>query len=89
MMRVEIERLGRGLHPEEVVVAVQTRSGREELAVDESSLQGATLGVGWPVGQNDECFLVELPRETFRGFWRVWVPKDRVSRESEGTSVAA
>lgn len=78
MMRVKVERVSRGLHPSEVVVAVTTKSGKEELAVDGRSLQDSTLGIGWPVGQEDGYYLVELPNETFRGFWRVWVPKTDV-----------
>jgi hypothetical protein len=79
MMRVKVERVGTGLHPSEVVVAVTTKSGREELAVDGRSLHGSTLGIGWPVGQDEGYYLVELPNETFRGFWRVWVPKNDVT----------
>ena len=77
-MHIPVERIGEGLHPQEVVIAVNTRTGKEELAVDGSSLSGEMLGIGWPVGQDDDHYLVELPRETFRGFWRVWVPKSVV-----------
>ncbi|WP_407528909.1 hypothetical protein [Methylobacterium oryzisoli] len=83
MMRVKVERIGGGLHPSEVVVAVETRTGREELSVDGRSLQGSSqdssLEIGWPVGQDEAYYLVELPNETFRGFWRVWVPKSDVT----------
>ena len=88
-MRLRVERIGEGLDPREVVVAVQTRGGREELAVDETSLRGTMLNVGWPVGQRDDDFLVELPRETFRGFWRVWVPKSDVSADTNGVRTPA
>lgn len=80
-MRVRVEHVSDGLHPREVVIAVLTRGGREELAVDQSAVRGSTLEIGWPVGQEDDFYLVELPSETFRGFWRVWVPKQDVTRE--------
>lgn len=83
MMRVRVEEIGQGLHPSEVVVAIKTKEGSEELAVDATSLRNATLSVGWPVGQKDDLYLIELPRETFRGFWRVWVPKQDVLRDEE------
>lgn len=89
MMRVKVEEVGRGLHPEEVVVAVKTKSGKEELSVDGRSLDGSTLNVGWPVGQDDVYYLVELPSETFRGFWRVWVPKKDVFAPGEGVGACA
>lgn len=77
-MRVKVETIGEGLHPSEVVVAVDTTEGREQLAVDRRSLHDNSLEVGWPVGTHNGHWLVELPRETFRGAWRVWVARDQV-----------
>jgi len=42
------------------------------------------LEIGYPVGRDEENYLVELPRETSRGFWRVWVAKDKVSGQMVG-----
>lgn len=88
-MRVRVEQVGGGLHPSEVVVAINTRTGREELSIDGSSLQGSTLDIGWPVGQEDGYYLVELPAETFRGYWRVWVPKQDVTPSGEAARMSA
>lgn len=77
-MRVKIKRLGEGLYPSDVVVSVETKNGPEGLVVDDSNLDGDMMYVGWPVGQDSEFFLVELPRETFRGSWRVWISRDEV-----------
>ena len=76
----EIER---GLHPNEVVVAVTTADGsREELIVDKRSLRNDTLRIGYPVGSDEKKgLLVELPRETLRGISRVWVRGDSLTRE--------
>lgn len=88
-MRVKVSDVGEGLHPGEMVVQVATKDGVEQLAVDRSSVQGDTLKIGWPVGQSAGYYLVELPRETFTGFWRVWVPESSVSREPEETRAYA
>lgn len=77
-MQIPVSIGGSGLHPNEKVVSVETRDGVEELVVDQRSLNGNMLEIGWPVGQNQDHYLVELPQETFRGFWRVWVPRSAV-----------
>jgi hypothetical protein len=74
-MRVKIEEISTGQHPSERVVKVETREGPEQLVVDKRSILDQSLDVGFPVGQHNGHFLVELPRETFRGAWRVWVEK--------------
>lgn len=75
MLRVKVQRLRQGLHPNEVIVAVKTADGSsEELVVDKRSLRNDdTLRVGYPVAGENNRLLVELPRETFRGTNRVWV----------------
>lgn len=77
-MRVKIEEVGTGQHPSERVVKVETIEGPEQLVVDRRSIQQHSLDVGYPVSQANGHFLVELPRETFRGLWRVWVDKEIV-----------
>jgi hypothetical protein len=74
-MRVKIEEVGTGQHPSEKVVKVETVEGPEQLVVDRRSIHEHSLDVGYPVSQHNGHFLVELPRETFRGLWRVWVDK--------------
>lgn len=74
-MRVLIEEVGSGQHPSEKIVKIETTEGPEQLVVDQRSIQNQSLEVGFPVGRQNGHFLVELPRETFRGEWRVWVDK--------------
>jgi hypothetical protein len=74
-MRVKIEEVGLGQHPSEKIVSVQTTDGPEQLVVDERSIREQSLDVGFPVGEHNGHLLVELPRETSRGAWRVWVAK--------------
>lgn len=74
-MRVRIEEMGTGQHPSEKVVQVETVEGPEQLIVDRRSIRDQSLDIGYPVGQQNGHLLVELPRETLRGSWRVWVDK--------------
>jgi hypothetical protein len=80
MSRLKVRRVGEGLHPSEVVFAVATADGpEEEVTVDSRSLSGDTLEVGHPISRSEDRVLVELPRETMRGAWRVWVPADALT----------
>jgi hypothetical protein len=84
MLRVKVRKIRDGLHPNEVVVAFDNAEGAQEtLVVDRRSLRGDTISVGYPVGsdQGNRRLLVELPRETMRGQWRVWVPSDSLVKD--------
>ena len=79
MMRLLVEEIGKGLHPNEAVVAVRTaEGGTERFVVSRRSVKNKSVPVGWPLGENDNAVLVELPRETQTGTWRVWVNKDQL-----------
>ena len=75
MARIRIDTVGQGQHPSEVMVTVNTKEGTETLIVDRRSVQSDTIDVGYPIGSEGDYLLVELPRETMRGEWRVLVPK--------------
>lgn len=78
-MRLKVKTIGDGQHPSESVVELETADGgREELIVDKRSITSETLKIGYPISQDGDRLLVELPRETVRGSWRVWVKKDLV-----------
>jgi hypothetical protein len=83
VVRVKVKRVREGLHPNEVVVAFDTADGEQEtLVVDKRSLHRDTIRVGYPVGrQAPNRLLVELPRETLQGRWRVWVSSDAVIKD--------
>ena len=83
MMRLKVEKIGEGLHPSETIVSVKTSSGVERVAVSARSIQNDSIPVGWPLGSKDQVTLVELPRETESGAWRVWVPTDQLSEVVE------
>ena len=83
MMRLKVAEIGKGLHPSEVVAAVRTADGVERLVVSRRSIQDSSIQVGWPLGEKDSLALVELPRETQTGAWRVWVNKDQLVEVEE------
>jgi hypothetical protein len=84
MYRVKVRTVGVGQHPSEAVVSVNTADGtQEELIVDKRSLEPSSEGrdslrVGYPLKSEQGQFLIELPRETMRGSWRVWVKPDEL-----------
>ena len=81
MYRVKVRTVGVGQHPSEAVVAVTTADGKqEELIVDKRALEGGTLRVGYPLRSQSGQFLIELPRETMDGSWRIWVRENQLER---------
>lgn len=85
MAKLKVTRLGDGLHSSEVIVAVWTADGpREEVMLDRRSVsKDLTIDVGHPIARREDRSLVELPRETARGSWRVWVPNDALIGQEE------
>jgi hypothetical protein len=85
MMRLKVEEVGRGLHPNETVVAVKGSDGLERLVVPRQSIADGSIEIGWPIRANStgDLFLIELPRETQSGAWRVWVPRSQIFEEKE------
>lgn len=78
MARIAVENVEEGLHPSEVVVTLRTADGTvEEVAVDRQLVEAKQLRA-YLVGQERDRVLVELPRETISGAWRVWMPKASV-----------
>jgi hypothetical protein len=76
-MRVKVEKVGKGLHPNEVLVKIETAKGPQELFIDTRSLRHDTIEVGYPITEKDGYYLIELPAETSSGAWRVWVDKKK------------
>jgi hypothetical protein len=87
-MRVRVRQIGKAIHPSEVVVEVQTARGDERLAVDRESIQENSLSIGWPISKRKTQYLVELPRETMSGTWRVWVKQDQILPDKESKGAA-
>jgi hypothetical protein len=81
-VQLKVKESRAALHPSEVVVVVSTSDGMESLVVDKGSLSGEYLEIGQPLGQEDGRLLVELPRETYSGAWRVWVQQNDVTSKA-------
>lgn len=92
MMQLKVQHHGEGLHPSDATVAVDTREGRSAvLYVSKRALKGSPgdhrINIGYPLDQDGDWTLVELPRETVSGAMRVWVRTDMVVPEP--SSIAA
>jgi hypothetical protein len=85
MYRVKVRTVGDGQHPSEAVASVTTADGKQEqLIVDKRSLEGrGSLRVGYPLRREGDRYLIELPRETMRGSWRIWVNKEILEPEEK------
>ena len=75
-MRLRVDRLGEGPGPGEVVVGVTTITGAiEQVVVHDLGMVDDTIDVGYPLASSEERSLIELPRESVSGKWRLWVPQ--------------
>lgn len=75
-MRVRFTAKTDGPGPSEAIVAITAADGHvEEVVVDASQIDEESLEIGHIVGQRNGHALVELPRESVSGKWRVWVSK--------------
>jgi predicted methyltransferase MtxX (methanogen marker protein 4) len=78
-MRIRTEKRMAGPIPSEAVVVIPTIEGEEQLVVHSSQVDERGVEVGFIRERDDNTLLVELPRETMSGRWRVWVPKSAVA----------
>jgi hypothetical protein len=78
MLRIRITRREAGSIPSEAVVTIPTSTGTEEVVVHTSQATADSVEAGF-IGEKDDQVLVELPRETLSGRWRVWVPKTAIA----------
>jgi hypothetical protein len=78
---VKCRLLDRGPGPREVLVEVDTVDGPpEQVIVSETSVEdNVRLGVLGPIEEIDGRTLVELPRESVTGRWRIWVSPTAVA----------
>lgn len=67
-----------GLMPAEKVVRVENIDGEiEEVSVPTSNISDDRL-VASEIGRRDDRVLVELPRESASGRWRIWMKASEV-----------
>lgn len=78
MNRIKCENVTEGPIPSEKVATLVTADGtEEEVVVSRDQTQGDYLFVS-PIHSEKDRVLVELPRESSSGRWRLWVNKERV-----------
>jgi hypothetical protein len=81
MYKLLVSRIREGLHHTEVIVAIETEDGQVTMVVDKDSLDNDQLLIGYPLASRDGKQLVELPRETSNGLWRVWVASESLEKQ--------
>jgi hypothetical protein len=74
-MRIKFKNRRDGPIPSETVVTIPTVSGTEDVIVHHSQVDASTIEVGFIREREDGSLLIELPRETMSGRWRVRVPR--------------
>jgi hypothetical protein len=72
-MRLRCSILGHGPGPSEAIVEIRTTEGRVEIVVDEALVHDGELVIRGVLERRKNKSLVELPRESATGRWRVWV----------------
>jgi hypothetical protein len=78
-MRVKFEYVQEGPGPSEQVVQIRTVSGSEQLVVSTRKIEGSSIDIGEPLIEDNSNYLIELPRETASGRWRVWVAASQIT----------
>jgi hypothetical protein len=79
-MRIKCQRLMDGPGPSEAIVSIRTTKGEEEVVVYTGLLTNGYLEVGPQLSGQPDRVLVELPRESASGRWRVWIPTSEVAK---------
>jgi hypothetical protein len=78
-MLVKCTKIADGPGPSEAVVSIVTVDGpSEEVALSSRHFQNGTINVGAPLNAQKGQYLIELPRESASGRWRIWIPESEV-----------
>jgi hypothetical protein len=79
-MIVKCEMIAEGPGPSEATVGILTVEGyREEVVLAKRMLHHGTMNIGSPLLHEKGRYLIELPRETASGRWRIWIPESEVA----------
>ena len=55
----------------------------EEVVVQQDNLKDGNLEVGSPIGRKNGLTLIELPRDSTAGKWRLWVADSEIMQIDE------
>jgi hypothetical protein len=73
-----------GLMPTEKIALIESAEGQtEEIMVSQENLIGDSL-IADEIGRQEGKILVELPRETASGRWRIWVKDSTLLQSTVG-----
>ena len=82
-MQVQIKKQTNAVHPNEALITIATVDGAEQLVVHRRSIEDDRLEIGYPISTDGDKYLIELPRETLSGLWRIWVPRGALFEERQ------
>jgi hypothetical protein len=68
-----------GPGPSEKVATIATSSGNEQVILDSSTLDSLNRMEIGVLGFDSDLALIELPRESASGKWRVWVNRSELA----------
>jgi hypothetical protein len=86
-MWVKCKELMTGIGPSDVLIGIETTDGLEEVILSNRLFNGQAVDVGPPIADEKDRYLIELPRESVKGRWRLWIDKSEI--QSYNTIVAA
>ncbi len=75
MLLMKCDVLANGPGPSEKVVGIETINGNEKIVLHSSAMAHQDQFEVGIVGYEGDRALIELPRESASGRWRVWVSK--------------
>jgi len=75
MILLKFNALAVGPGPSEKIVEIDTSDGKEEVVLHSSSIVHQDKFEVGMIGIENDRALIELPRESSTGRWRVWVPR--------------
>ncbi len=78
-MFVRCTEIADGPGPSEAIVGIRTADGtQEEVVLSKRSIHNHLVEIGSPLLTESGKSLIELPRESLSGRWRIWVPASDV-----------
>ncbi len=60
------------------MIEIDTRDGQEEVVVNRGLIRSGAIDIGAAIGRENGHALIELPRESTSGKWRVWVKSEQL-----------
>lgn len=79
-MLVRCTLIADGPGPSEAIIGIRTREGgEEEVVLSKRQVHAGLVDIGAPILIEGDNVLIELPRETVSGRWRIWVDRSQTA----------